>query len=308
MGDIIHTLPAAASLRESFPGAQITWAVAPKWIPLLEGNPNIDRIVPFERRDARSLYRSWLKLRALRPTLAIDFQGLVQSALVARASRPARLFGWARGVARESLAASFYSNIVTPSAVHIVDRNIELAVESGAKRIRYDFWIPNGQAEGELPSRPFILAHPFAGWKSKQWPLDRYEELALRLESEGVDLVANVPPSRRNELVGLPHVTVNTSSLAGLIYATRQSAAVLGLDSGPLHLAAVLQKPGVALFGPTDPARNGPYGTSILVLRAPAAQTTYKRRDEIDASMLALGVDQVHQSLRHALKDAGPRT
>ena len=308
MGDIIHTLPAAASLRESFPKAHIAWVVAPKWMPMLTGNPNIDLIVPFERFGAGSLYRSWMRLRTLKPDVAIDFQGLVQSALVARASRPAHLFGWARGIARESLATRFYSSKVEPAAVHIVDRNVELAVESGAKRIRYDFWIPDGQPEGELPIRRFVLAHPFAGWKSKQWPLDRYEELAFRLEDDGVDLVANVPPSRGKELSALPHVKVHTSSLSGLIYATRQSSAVLGLDSGPLHLAAVLQKPGVALFGPTDPARNGPYGTSIQVLRAPGAKTTYKRRDEVDDSMAALSVDQVYQSLRHALKAAEPRT
>jgi heptosyltransferase-1 len=76
--------------------------------------------------------------------------------------------------------------------------------------------------------------------------------------------------------------------LAGLIDATRRAAAVVGVDSGPLHLAAALAKPGVAIFGPTDPARNGPYGGSLEVMRADGAETSYKRRNEYDASMLKI--------------------
>jgi heptosyltransferase-1 len=307
MGDIIHSLPAVASLRASFPNAHIVWAVASKWIPILKGNPNVNQILDFDRGGASSLFQSWMKLRAIRPAFAIDFQGLVQSALVARASRPALVFGWARGVARESVATPFYSQRITPTAVHIVDRNIELARGAGAQCLRSDFWIPEGRPEGDLPARPYVLAHPFAGWKSKQWPLDRYEELARKLAGEEIDLVANVPPARAEEVSGLPHVKVHISSLEGLIYATRRASAVLGLDSGPLHLAAALQKPGVALFGPTDPQRNGPYGGRIQVLRASGSETTYKRRDAIDRSMRALSVDLVFQSLQGALKRVEPR-
>jgi heptosyltransferase-1 len=86
-----------------------------------------------------------------------------------------------------------------------------------------------------------------------------------------------------------------------LIDATRRAAAVVGVDSGPMHLAAALSKPGVALFGPTDPERNGPYGGSLAVLRAPGAVTTYKRLGEIDESMRRLAVDEVFEALRASL-------
>jgi heptosyltransferase-1 len=92
---------------------------------------------------------------------------------------------------------------------------------------------------------------------------------------------------------GLPH----RSGLSGLIHATRRALAVVGVDSGPLHLAAALGRPGVAIFGPTDPARNGPYGNSICVLRAPSASTTYKRGTSVEDSMRQVTPDQVFESL-----------
>jgi heptosyltransferase I len=96
--------------------------------------------------------------------------------------------------------------------------------------------------------------------------------------------------------------------LSGLIDATRRATAIVGLDSGPMHLAAALGKPGLALFGPTDPARNGPYGGSMAVLRSPGADTSYKRRDEIDPSMRSLSVSQVYESLLFQLERARPHT
>ncbi len=307
MGDIIHTLPAVASLRLSFPNSRITWAVQPKWVPLLEGNPHIDRILPIDRSSPGSFLRTWSELRSIRPDVAIDFQGLVKSALVARASRPLVLFGWARRFAREPLASRIYTRHFEPSSRHKVDQNIELVAAAGGTQSSHDFWIPPGLPEGALPETPYVLTHPFAGWQGKQWPLDLYEQLARQLEREGLALVANVPPHRAQELAALSHVAVHTSSLAGLIDATRRATAVLGLDSGPLHLAAALQKPGAALYGPTDPARNGPYGGSIRVLRAPDAATTYKRSRGVDPCMQALTVDQVQQVLREALRTADSR-
>jgi heptosyltransferase I len=307
MGDIIHTLPAVASLRISFPGACITWAIEPKWVPLIDGNPHVDRTLPVERSSPRSFLRSWSELRSIRPDIAIDFQGLLKSAFAARASRALTIYGWTRRYAREPLASHLYTCSVDPSSRHKVDHNIELARAAGASQVSHDFWIPSGHPEGALPQTPYILTHPFAGWKGKQWPLERYEELARQLEYDGLTLVVNVPLRRTRELAGMSRIVVHTSSLAGLIDATRRAIAVVGLDSGPLHLAAALQKPGVALYGPTDPARNGPYGESIRVLRAPDALTTYKRGRGTHPGMHALSVDQVHQSLLEALKTANSR-
>jgi heptosyltransferase-1 len=104
-----------------------------------------------------------------------------------------------------------------------------------------------------------------------------------------------------SERIDLANTVPHVSGLAGLIHATRRAVAVVGVDSGPMHLAAALGKRGVALFGPTDPCRNGPYGESMTVLRAAGAVTTYKRSEEISSSMRALGVDQVLETLKARL-------
>ena len=306
MGDVIHALPAVATLKHSFPGSVLSWVVQPRWVPLLEGNPYIDRVVPFDRRRLTSWGDAWHLLRALRYDFAVDFQGLMQSALIASLARSDRIYGFHRSQVREKAAAAFYSNEVRTAGAHVVDSNLELAAAAGASTMLVTFPLPEGVPEGDLPGGEFVLASPLAGWAAKQWPLEFYRGLARRLNEElGVALVLNGPPARARELEQVDGAFVHSSGLPGLIHATRRAAAVLGLDSGPAHLAAALAKPGVAIFGPTDPARNGPYGESFTVLRSPGAVTTYKRRQEPDASMLRITPDAVFEALKVRLQTRG---
>ena len=303
MGDIIHTLPAAAWLKQAHPGAHLTWLVEPQWAALLEGNPYIDRVVHMHRRNFAGLVQTRRELRSARYDLAVDFQGLLKSALAASAANPSRIYGFHQSQVRERLAALFYSHKTMARAAHIVDRNMELAAACeapGGEHAQRIFPLPPGRAEGDLPAGDFVLASPLAGWASKQWPIAHYRELAGRLRRElGVPLVLDGPPSANFDDVksAVPH----HSSLAGLIYATRRAAAVVGVDSGPLHLAAALGKPGIAIFGPTDPERNGPYGDFLRVLRASAASTSYKRGNTIDPSMQSISPHQVFEILKPLL-------
>jgi heptosyltransferase I len=302
MGDIVHALPAVASLKHGFPGWQVTWVVEPRWAPLLEGNPFVDRVVRLDRGTGAGLARAWRELRAERFDFAVDFQGLIKSVLVACAARTERIYGFDRSVAREPLAAMFYSDRVPARAVHRVDRNLELAAAAGAPIALHAFPLPRGRAEGDLPAGDFVLASPLSGWRSKQWPLDCYARLARRLRLEaGVPLVVNGPPSERETLAGVAGAMLHLSSIEGLIDATRRAAAVVGVDSGPLHLAAALARPGAAIFGPTDPAQTGPYGGTFTVLRSPDAVTSYKRGGEIDPSMRAITPDAVFDALETRL-------
>ncbi|MFB3828665.1 MAG: glycosyltransferase family 9 protein [Bryobacteraceae bacterium] len=301
MGDVIHTLPAVASLKHGFPGCHLTWAIEEKWAPLLEGNPFVDRVAVIRRNGPRALLESWRGLRECRYDFAVDFQGLIKSALVASAGRADHIFGYAR--VRERPAALFYSNRVESRSVHVVDRNLDLAAAAGAGSTVRVFPLPQGTPESPLPEGPFVLACPLAGWRSKQWPIEHYRELAALLPREtGMRLVVDGPPSALDMLPGSPDVFRHFSSVRGLIHATRRAAAFVGGDSGPLHLAAALGKPGVAIFGPTDPARNGPYGDSMTVLRGPCAVTTYKRGAEIDKSMRAVTPAEVLQALKARLE------
>ena len=209
------------------------------------------------------------------------------------AARPDRIFGFHQSQLRERAAALFYSNKTVSGAAHVVDKNLDLAAAAGAATLLRTFPLPAGRPEGALPPGDFVLASPLAGWRGKQWPVEHYQALAALLDRElGVPLVLDGPPGS-----GLEHC----SGLPGLIHATRRAAAVVGVDSGPLHLAAALGKPGVAIYGPTDPARNGPYGDSLRVLRSPAAVTTYKRGRSIDEAMRAVSPAQVFEALKAML-------
>ena len=163
MGDIIHALPAVASIKKSFPDRKLAWLVAPRWMPLMEGNPFVDELIPFERSGVGALRESWRRLRGVKPELAVDFQGLVQSAIAGRAAQPKRFFGFDKSVAREPMAAAFYTHRVGAQGPHRVQRNLQLVQAAGASQLTEDAWIPIGKEEGELPSGPFVLINPFAG-------------------------------------------------------------------------------------------------------------------------------------------------
>jgi heptosyltransferase-1 len=300
MGDVIHALPAVASLRHGFPGARISWLIKTRWSPLLEGNPSVDEVIPFERTlpGIRSVLP---RLRQQRFDVAVDFQGLMQSALLARASGAPRIVGFHRSQARERLAAFPYTTEVRSTFLHRVDQCRELAAATGAPDIPPTFPLPCGQPEGTLPEGSFVLACPLAGWGSKQWPLEYYSDLAHGLD---MPLVVNGPPESAALLARVQGATIHLSGIPGLIHATRRAHAVIGVDSGPLHLAAALAKPGVAIFGPTDPASHGPYGGSMRVLRSPLALTSYKRRNAEDPGMRAIEPQAVLDALEASLAEA----
>jgi len=295
MGDIIHALPGAASLKHSFPEARITWVVEPRWVPLLEGNGFIDRFVIFQRDHPASWRRTKDELRAERYDLAVDFQGLTKSALIAHLARPERIAGFGSRVVRERPAGLFYSMRIDSAAVHVVDQALDLAAGAGASNLVRAFPLPAGFPEGRLPDAPFALASPLAGWASKQWPLENYEALAAMLrERFGMPLVLNGAPGAVPAVAG---TLAHESGIPGLIDATRRAALVIGIDSGPLHLAAALNKSGAAIFGPTDPVRNGPYGGNFQVFRVPGASTTHRRGALISSSMRAITPEQVFAAL-----------
>jgi len=313
MGDIIQTLPAVADLRRGLPGAKIVWAVDSRWRELLVGNPSVDELVSVPLRQWLNLKSGFggkaarmLKgLRGERFDLALDMQGLIKSAAVATACSPKILAGLDHYLLREPHAALLYDRRLGAGGTHVVDRYRELAaLATGSAPPREAcFALPAGEARDGLPER-YVLASPQAGWGAKQWPQDHYSSLAARLWIEhGLPLVVDCGPGQEayanaiRDAAPEGAVLTHPSTISQLVGATRRAAAVLGVDSGPLHLAAALGRPGVAIFGPTDPARNGPYGPSISVLRVPEAATTYKRTSEPSPSMRAWSAEAVYRQL-----------
>lgn len=288
LGDVLHTLPAVTAMKRAHPDWELHWVIEPRWMPLLEGNPDLASLIPLNRRSWRSIWDARAHLRSIGFDQAYDFQGLLKSALTAWQSGARRIVGYDQ--TRESLATWFYSEKRHIEAQHVADRHAALAEVTATPEV----WMPPGKEEGQLPEGPFVLGFPFGGWAAKQWPLDYFVDLARMLP---VPLVLNVARADRQHCNGLPGVQIHSSTIPGLIGAVRRAAAVIGIDSGPLHLAAALRRPGVAVFGPTDPARNGPYGDTIRVLRSEQAPTSYARGTQIIPAMRDIRPKEVYAVL-----------
>ena len=313
MGDIIHALPAAAALRDTFPEARIDWAVEQKWQRLLEGNRDISEIVLVDRGSAGGILGAIRKLRAARYDWAIDFQALYKSAILAYASRAPKRVGFQSSYAREGFAAKFYTDRLNPRGAHKVDHNLTLASHAGARMAHPRFPICIRADDEEAVSRElaahslgeFFVLNPGGGWRSKCWPAARYGELHRKLaQHSGYRGVVTFGPGEdalANELIaaaGEPTPVALPLGLGPLMAVLRRAAFVVSADTGPLHLACAIGAPVIGLYGPTDPARNGPFSARDVVVRNPRqTQTTYRREDDYAASMLSISVEQVFDAV-----------
>ncbi len=317
MGDIVHTLPAAATLRHAFPDAEMDWLVEERWAPLLEGNPHLSAVRGVNLRAWPEALRRLRDLRERRYDLALDFQGLLKSAVVTRLARPREILGFQTAALREKLAGVFYDRRVAPEGLHKVEHNLSLARAAGAREDVVEFPLPcspeeeNRIARTVAPLGGFFALSPAGGWAAKRWPVERFAELIARAEKElGLGAAVNCGPGEETlagrvlERAGSgsppAHPVVVSGSIAGLVALARRARAFVAGDTGPLHVAAAAGTPVVAIFGPTDPARNGPYSRRARVLRAPGASTTYSRSEDGDA-VARVTVDQVLEALKEML-------
>lgn len=317
MGDIIHALPAAAALRDAFPRAQIDWAVEPRWMRLLKGNPDINRVISADRKSPAGMLSTLKTVRAPRYSCAIDFQALYKSALLAFASGAARRIGFKSSYAREGLAALLYTQTLNPRGPHKVDHNLTLVEATGARAVRVRFPLAIRAEDEEIVSRAlatqdlknFFVLNPGGGWRSKCWPAERYGELHRRLyESHGWRGVLTFGPGEqelaeqaKRAAAGSPLTSIDVG-LGPLMALLRRAKFVVSADTGPLHLASALGAPTIGLFGPTDPARNGPFSPDDVRVRNPGASvTTYKRGKDFAASMLSITIEQAVHAIETRL-------
>lgn len=253
-------------------------------------------------------------LRAARYEVALDLQGAVRSSLLARWSGAPVIYGAAQP--RENLASMFYTRPVITRGEHIVEQNASLAEAVAQRKLRIPtFELPRDDAaEQECDRRleaqgtkQFALLTPGAGWGAKQWPAERYGEVATKLAENGLKALINFGPgeedlARAVEKSGGGEAETFTGSLTQLIALTRRARLFIGGDTGPMHLAAALGVPVVAIFGPTDPARNGPFATRSIVLRSPASTNSYSHVSRPDDGLLAISAAQVVAAARQVLE------
>lgn len=322
LGDIVHTFPAVAGLRESFPTAEIVWLTHSRWKSLVASSELAAEIWEVETRALSSVRDVLGRIRKGGFTTAIDYQGLWKSAALPFFGRVRRRIGFSSQSVRECGVPLLYTDRVFTTQAHIVDRNGELSQRAGAARAVAPFSLslpPPDDASAlqilrNLKVDRYVVLSPAGGWRAKCWPPQRYGELCQQIyTSLGLRCILNQGPGEEDCIAAIKAVSGNaapiacTTSLEQLMVLLRNALCVVGGDTGPLHLAAALDTPVVALFGPTDPARNGPYrlrpdSAKDIVLRSPHAVTTYKRGDQPDPSLLELEVSTVFGAVRRQVE------
>lgn len=326
IGDIVHTLPVAAALAEA--RYEIVWAVQPAGRLLVAGNPAVAScvVIPASRpfRPA-AIARAITALRAARPEIALDLQGLWKSGLWARASGAPRRVGW-NGPARREPASSLLlteRRVLPAGVVHVIDKNLTLLASLGLDAVgRRDFPLPPFEREAARVDRELaalglerpVLLHPGGGWASKLWPAEFYGELASRLARRRIPTLVSWGPGEEGLAQRVVAASDGTAiacfpcNLLELAALARRARAFVAADTGPLHLACAVGAPAVALFGPTDPARNGPWSRADRVLsRRPPCFPCHRRDCATHRGILhGIPVAEVEQALlaRIGLADA----
>jgi lipopolysaccharide heptosyltransferase I len=293
IGDVVHALPAVASIRRALPHAQIQWAVERRAGAILEGSLAIDQLIeidtrqwrrsPLARATAAEIRSSIARLKNpsgddAPPDVAIDFQGLIKSGFIAWASGAKRRVGFCSLDLRERASRIFLTHqAATADKQHVIEKNLALAraaidVEMDDS-LEYEFPIAVSAEdeafaakEASLSSLRFAIINPGGGWKTKLWPAERYGQIADWLSKEvGLSSIVTCGPGEENLAQAV--VTYSrtgaartvTSSLKQFVALARRAALFVGGDTGPLHLAAAAGAPIVGLYGPTSPLRNGPF-------------------------------------------------
>lgn len=335
MGDVLHAMPAVAALRDLHPEWFIGWAIEPAWSVLLqastdhhrvthkagrsENRPLVDQWHPYPAREwnRRPFALSTLKeintvrreLRACEYDLCVDMQGSLKSAFAGRMAGAQVFAGPARP--REATARWLYGQRVATNAAHVVEQGCELlsaAVGETLKPAAVALPInPKGEAwcDGLLSQTSsikgkFAYLAPTAGWGAKQWPAERYGAVAAALGRAGYHVLVNESPGHRFadaivEASGGVAISV-PCSVEQMLALIRRAGVVIAGDTGPLHLASALERPVVGLYGPTDPARNGPYmadGSKARVLRHESSRTDHSRHTNTESGLMQITVEEV---------------
>ena len=288
LGDIVHTLPAVTLLREAHPGAEITWVINPEFAPLLRGNPDVNHVHFFPRGQFRGLgaprsLLPWLKkTRWIRPDLALDFQGLLRSALIARISGAKEIYGMSD--AREG-SRFFYDRVAKVNRRgHAVNRYLKLAECAGATIGESLRWpLPTGDPLPRFDQYPpFILLHPFARGDGKSLSNAVIEEFCSAFAPTRVVVVGQ--SRRKIDTPGNCIDLTNQTSLLQLIRLIRVARFVVSVDSGPMHIAAAVTDNLLSIHTWTEPRRVGPYNRNAWIwkhgqlLRASELETAKLRR------------------------------
>ena len=259
------------------------------------------------------------ELRTAQYNAVLDLQGAIRSAVISRMSGCARRIGEA--APREWPAQWLFTERIATHGAHVIEQDVDLAsAVAGDELSAVDAQLPvDPDAEAWCAAwladtfpgaaRPVALITPGAGWGAKRWPPERYAAVAEGLAERGFGVAINAGPGEEAlaAAIATGRAVALTATLPQLIALTRRIALCIGGDTGPLHLASALGRPVVGIYGPTDPSRNGPYGTRARVLRSPESRRDHSRRSAPDPGLLTITPDDVLRAADDLLAEKLPR-
>jgi lipopolysaccharide heptosyltransferase I len=303
LGDLVHTLPAVAALRRAWPAAEIDWLVDAAHEEFVRLATVVTAVIALEAPTPGGWLNAVRRLRARRYDAALDFQGLVKSAALARLSGARRVIGFDRQSLREAAAAPFYrERVIIPPGTHVIQKNLRLATAIGGSgdAIAFPLAEPVSAALDIVRSSApdgFVLLNPGAAWPNKRWPPERFGRLARWIRDQHrCRSVVVWGPGEREVAVEAVRQSAGAASLApptrlpDLVALARAARLMVSGDTGPTHIAAAVGTPIVALFGPTDPARNGPWDArDVSISRYAECECHYERRCRRSADRWCLG-------------------
>jgi heptosyltransferase-1 len=341
MGDILHALPAATAIRAALPNATIGWLIEERWSELLtaQGRKASPSTVSPKKPVANHVYtidtRRWRKhffrpsataeilgamrrVRKMNYDIALDFQGSVKSALFSRWAGAEIVAGFINP--RESAARFFYQRKFPRQGEHVIEQNLGLAAQAlkphleGTELKLVAPLLPHDPAaeswaEAEIHKlgiASFAIMNPGAGWGAKQWPSERFGAVAKALAAHNIKTLVNSAAGEEELARAVMAASGGNAfelrcTIGQLIALMRHARIFIGGDTGPLHLAAALGIPSLGLFGPTDPARTGPFGTQAIALRHPESETTFSHHSQTEAGLLKVTADEAISAARHLL-------
>ncbi len=342
LGDVVHTLPALTALRRAHPSAHIAWVVEAAAAPLVVGHPALDKVLIWHRQQLTGALRSgrWFhafgllrdfahELRSVRYDMVLDFQALLKSSIWVFAARGKRKIGFGRGMQHSEKSYLFLNERVKAVSMetHALDRGLMLLEAAGISRspVVYDLPITaeaHSRARnllleaGVSTENRYIAIHPMPRWPTKEWYPDRFAAVADALRERGLKVVFTGSKDDRpsvdeifDRLQGPAARLDGKLDLKALSAIFQRATVVVSTDTGPMHIAAAVDTPVVAVFGPTAPNRTGPYGSGHKVVRAGVeCSPCFSRRCPSSAAghmacMKRIEVDEVVCAVLETLKE-----
>lgn len=332
VGDVVHTLPSLASLRRLYPDANISWVIEEASSDIICGHPYLDRVIVSRRKKwiadlkkFRHISRTILEIRSFiaeirdrKYDLVIDFHGLLKSALIVLISSGKRKLGYD---SMQELSGLFLNEkIFEDMGKHAVDRYLDFPRYLGARIEKPEFCIPVAEenktkvkkllrANGIDTGERFVAVNPIAFWETKLWDEKKFALLCDRISNElKLKVIFTGGTSegaieRMQSSMTCPYVDlVGATTLRDLAYLYGLSLLVVTTDSGPMHVAAAVGTPTVAIFGPTDPARTGPYGANHTIVRKDLpCSPCFLKKCATGKCMKEISADEVFEAVRKAM-------